>query len=159
MRCMCLGSCNWPGNLQNGPGVAGTGGCPLRGGGRRNPHRPIKLQMVGQHVFGQPGQHRQQAASLRHSATHPEPVEGLVTVREGNLFAPVANRQFDLVICSLPKFRGQPKSTFELSWRSPDVIDRFAQGLPAAMKPGGVALVLLTSHGDEARGHRVYALR
>jgi len=73
-----------------------------------------------------------------------------VTLHEGDLFAPVTGRQFDLVMCSLPKFRGQPKSAFELSWRSADVIDRFAAGLPRILKPDGTALVLLTSHGDEA---------
>lgn len=76
-------------------------------------------------------------------------LEDLVTVHEGDLFAPVTDRKFDLVTCSLPKFRGQPASEFELSWRSPDVIDRFAQCLPMALKPHGVALILLTSHGDE----------
>ena len=76
-------------------------------------------------------------------------LENLVTVHEGDLFAPVAEQKFDLVTCSLPKFRGQPGSEFELSWRSPDVIDRFAQRLPGAIKPNGVAFVLLTSHGDE----------
>ncbi len=76
-------------------------------------------------------------------------LENLVTVHEGDLFAPVAEQKFDLVTCSLPKFRGQPGSAFELSWRSPDVIDRFAQRLPGAIKPHGVAFVLLTSHGDE----------
>ena len=76
-------------------------------------------------------------------------LEDFVTVHEGDLFAPVAERKFDLVTCSLPKFRGQPVSEFERSWRSPDVIDRFAQDLPGAIKPNGVAFVLLTSHGDE----------
>ena len=76
-------------------------------------------------------------------------LEDHVTVHEGDLFSPVPDQKFDLVTCSLPKFRGHPNSEFELSWRSPDVIDRFARGLPGVMKPNGIALVLLTSHGDE----------
>lgn len=72
-----------------------------------------------------------------------------VTVRQGDLFSPVAGQRFDLVMCSLPKFRGQPMSTFELGWKSTDVIDRFARELPNVLKADGVALVLLTSHGDE----------
>jgi hypothetical protein len=76
-------------------------------------------------------------------------VESQVSVHEGDLFAPVAGQKFDLVMCSLPKFRGTPGTPFELGWRSPDVIDRFASGLPDVLKRSGVALVLLTSHGDE----------
>ncbi len=75
---------------------------------------------------------------------------------QGDLFAPVADRKFDLVVASLPKFRGTPdtasgeswRNAFARSWRSPDVIDRFALGLPGILKPGGVAFFVLTSHGD-----------
>ena len=52
-------------------------------------------------------------------------------------------------MCSLPKFRGQPGTSFEVGWKSPDVIDRFAKELPGVLQPNGIALVLLTSHGDE----------
>lgn len=76
-------------------------------------------------------------------------VDDLVTVHHGDLFLPVSDQCFDLVLCSLPKFRGSPNSAFETGWRSPDVIDRFCAGLPAVLKPHGEALVLLTSHGDE----------
>ena len=71
-----------------------------------------------------------------------------VEVMSGDLFAPVEGRRFDVVLFSLPKFRGTPKSTFEQSWRSPDVIDRLAAELPAMLVPGGVAYFVLTSHGD-----------
>ncbi len=75
-------------------------------------------------------------------------VQDRVEVLAGDLFAPVAGRTFDLVVTSLPKFRGEPHTTFERSWRSPDIIDRFAAELPTVMKPDGMALVVLTSHGD-----------
>ncbi|MDB5393594.1 MAG: hypothetical protein JWM91_1100 [Rhodospirillales bacterium] len=79
-----------------------------------------------------------------------------VELLQGDLFAPVAGRTFDAVFASLPKFRGTPNTVFEQSWRgvfdqswrSLDVIDRFAEGLPAVLKPGGIALFVLTSHGD-----------
>jgi SAM-dependent methyltransferase len=71
-----------------------------------------------------------------------------VEVLQGDLFAPVEGRRFDLVLFSLPKFRGTPTTTFEQSWRSPDVIDRLAAGLPSILAPGGVAYFVLTSHGD-----------
>lgn len=75
-------------------------------------------------------------------------VEDRVQVLAGDLFAPINGQSFDLVLFSLPKFRGVPASTFERSWRSPDVIDRFTAGLPAVLKEGGVAYFVLTSHGD-----------
>ncbi|MDG3439506.1 methyltransferase [Nitrospirillum amazonense] len=71
-----------------------------------------------------------------------------VELHQGDLFAPVAGRTFDVVLFSLPKFRGTPTTTFEQSWRSPDVIDRLAAELPAMLNPGGRAYFVLTSHGD-----------
>lgn len=72
-----------------------------------------------------------------------------VEIRQGDLFAPVAGERFDLVLCSLPKFRGQPDGLFDQSWRGQDVIERFAAGLPDMLTPTGAALVLLTTHGDD----------
>jgi methylase of polypeptide subunit release factors len=68
----------------------------------------------------------------------------------GDLLAPVAGRQFDRVVFSLPKFRGSPLNHFDQSWRSEDVIDRLAAGLPAVLKPDGIAFFVLTSHGDNS---------
>ena len=76
-------------------------------------------------------------------------VDDLIDVREGDLFAPVQGERFDLVLCSLPKFRGSPESRFEIGWRSQDVIERFAQGLPEVLAERGLGLVLLTTHGDD----------
>lgn len=67
----------------------------------------------------------------------------------GDLFEPVAGRQYDLITFSPPSFRGKPTSRFDLCWRSTDVFERFAAALPAALKDDGVAYVLQTSHGDE----------
>lgn len=71
-----------------------------------------------------------------------------IEVHLGDLFAPVAGRKFDVVLFSLPKFRGKPKNTFEITWRSPDVIDRLCAGLPDMLAEGGAAYFVLTSHGD-----------
>jgi SAM-dependent methyltransferase len=71
-----------------------------------------------------------------------------VAVLLGDLFAPVSGRTFDVILFSLPKFRGKPKSTFEITWRSPDIIDRLCAGLPAMLAPGGRAFFVLTNHGD-----------
>jgi HemK-related putative methylase len=77
-------------------------------------------------------------------------LEQRVEIRHGDLFAPVAGERFDLVLWNPPFFRGQPRSRFDLAWRSTDVMERFAAGLPAALAPGGVALVLLSTDGDAA---------
>ena len=71
-----------------------------------------------------------------------------IEVREGDLFAPVAGESFDLVLFNPPFFRGVPKSRLDLAWRGTDVLERFAAGLPAALAPGGVALLLLSTDGD-----------
>lgn len=75
-------------------------------------------------------------------------LEDRIEVREGDLFTPVAGESFDLVLFNPPFFRGAPKSRFDLAWRGTDVLERFADGLPAALAPGGVALLLLSTDGD-----------
>jgi len=89
-----------------------------------------------------------EAVSCAHANAILNHVQDRVEVLAGDLFAPVSGRTFDLVVTSLPKFRGEPNTTFERSWRNPDIIDRFAAGLPNVLKPDGMALVVLTSHGD-----------
>jgi methylase of polypeptide subunit release factors len=73
-----------------------------------------------------------------------------IEIRQGDLFAPVADQRFDLILFNPPFFRGEPKGNFELAWRATDVLERFAAGLPAALAPGGRALVLLSTDGDTA---------
>ncbi|HKH46525.1 MAG TPA: methyltransferase [Thermoanaerobaculia bacterium] len=75
-------------------------------------------------------------------------LEDRIEVREGDLFTPVAGESFDLILFNPPFFRGVPKSRFDLAWRGTDVLERFAAGLPAALAPGGVALLLLSTDGD-----------
>ncbi|HYM19233.1 MAG TPA: methyltransferase [Micropepsaceae bacterium] len=75
-------------------------------------------------------------------------LEDKIRVVEGDLFARVAGLSFDLVVFNLPFFRGIPHRPFERAWKSPDVIERCALGLPGALKPDGVALFVLSSHGE-----------
>jgi methylase of polypeptide subunit release factors len=75
-------------------------------------------------------------------------LEDRIDVREGDLFAPVEGRQFDLVLFNPPFFRGAPKNRLDAAWRGDDVLERFAAGLPAALKPEGRALIVLSTHGD-----------
>jgi HemK-related putative methylase len=77
-------------------------------------------------------------------------VEDRLTVYEGDLFAPVAGRTFDLVLFNPPYFRGPPRSPLDRAFRATDVIERFAAGLTAALAPGGQALLVLSTNGEQA---------
>jgi release factor glutamine methyltransferase len=70
-----------------------------------------------------------------------------VQVRHGDLFAPVAAERFDLILFNPPFLRGAPSDDRDRAWRSSDVAERFAAGVAVHLKPGGTALVLLSSFG------------
>jgi len=78
-------------------------------------------------------------------------LEERIEVRLGDLFAPVAGERFDLVLFNPPFFRGTPRGALDAAWRSLDVIERFAAGLPAALAPEGRAVLLLSSAGGADR--------
>lgn len=75
-------------------------------------------------------------------------LEDRIEVRQGDLFGPVEGERFDLILFNPPFFRGEPKGLFDLAWRSPDVMERFAAGLPEALSDEGRALILLSTDGD-----------
>ncbi len=76
-------------------------------------------------------------------------LEDRIEVHEGDLFAPVGARRFDLVVFNPPFFRGRPNGKFGLSWRSFDVLPRFARGLAGRLNAGGRAIVIWSSHEPE----------
>jgi release factor glutamine methyltransferase len=90
-------------------------------------------------------------------------LENRIEVRHGDLFDPVAGERFDLVLFNPPFVIGEPRNDRERAWFSTDVAERFAAGLDRHLKPGGVALLLLSTYGDAAaflaplleRGHRI----
>jgi release factor glutamine methyltransferase len=84
-------------------------------------------------------------------------LEERIEVRQGDLFAAVAGERFDLVLFNPPFFRGEPSGPLDAAWRSQDVIERFAAGLPAALAPGGQALLLLSSAGGADRALAAHA--
>jgi len=75
-------------------------------------------------------------------------LEHKIDVRHGDLFAPVAGERFDLVLFNPPFLLGTPRDDRDRAWRSNDVPERFAAGLGKHLKPGGFALLLLSSFGD-----------
>ena len=75
-------------------------------------------------------------------------VEHRIEVRHGDLFAPVAGERFDLILFNPPFLRGTPRDDRDRAWRSPDIAERFAAGLGDHLKPGGAALLLLSTFGE-----------
>ena len=78
-------------------------------------------------------------------------VEDRVIVREGDLFEPVNGERFDRILFNPPYFRGTPRNLLDLAWRSEDVVERFARQLSQHLTENGMALVILSSDGEEAR--------
>jgi HemK-related putative methylase len=77
-------------------------------------------------------------------------VEQRLEVRHGDLFAPVTGERFDLILFNPPFLRGTPRDDRDRAWRSNDVAERFAAGLADHLKPGGSALVVLSTFGGAA---------
>jgi release factor glutamine methyltransferase len=75
-------------------------------------------------------------------------VEHKTDVRRGDLFEPVFGERFDVILFNPPFVRADPRDDRDRAWRSNDVAARFAAGLGAHLKPGGCALVLLSTFGD-----------
>jgi HemK-related putative methylase len=75
-------------------------------------------------------------------------LEHSIEVVQGDLFAPLQQRQFDVVLFNPPFIHGTPRTDADRAWRSTDVAERFAMGLAAHLKPAGFALVVLSTYGD-----------
>ncbi len=74
-------------------------------------------------------------------------VEAQVEAREGDLFGPVEDDKFDLVIFNPPFFLGQPQNALDYAWRGETVFERFATGLRERLRVGGSAWILLSTDG------------
>jgi HemK-related putative methylase len=75
-------------------------------------------------------------------------LENRIDIRHGDLFTPLADARFDLVLFNPPFLLGVPKDDRDAAWRSSDAARRFAAGLGDHLEPGGAALLLLSSFGD-----------
>jgi release factor glutamine methyltransferase len=75
-------------------------------------------------------------------------LESRVDIRHGDLFEPVAEERFDLVLFNPPFLLGEPQDERDATWRSSDVAVRFARQLDAHLTPEGEALLLLSSFGN-----------
>jgi HemK-related putative methylase len=74
-------------------------------------------------------------------------VEDRVEVLEGDLFAPLGGRRFDVILFNPPFLQGEPRDDADRAWRSTNVAERFAAQLREHLTPSGHALVLLSSFG------------
>jgi methylase of polypeptide subunit release factors len=75
-------------------------------------------------------------------------LEERIEARQGDLFAPVSDERFDLVLFNPPFFRGEPADDLDRAWRGTDVLERFAAGLGTVLKPAGEALLVLSTDGE-----------
>jgi HemK-related putative methylase len=73
-----------------------------------------------------------------------------IDIRQGDLFAPVADERFNVILFNPPYYRGAPRDALDHAWRSTDIPERFAAQLASQLAPGGYALVVLSSDGDAA---------
>jgi len=71
-----------------------------------------------------------------------------VDAREGDLFAPVQDDRFDVVLFNPPYYRGVPRNALDHAWRSPDLVERFSAELAAHLTEAGRALLVLSSDGE-----------
>ncbi len=91
--------------------------------------------------------HRREPARPRADPVQPRPQRRHgVEVREGSLFEPVAGERFDLVATN-PPFVISPATSERLVYRDSglpgdEVVERIVRGVPAHLRPGGVAQVL-----------------
>jgi HemK-related putative methylase len=78
-------------------------------------------------------------------------LEHTIEVLQGDLFAPVKGRRFDVVLFNPPFIHGLPRNDADRAWRSTDVAERFAAGLSEHLRPTGFALLVLSTYGAPAR--------
>jgi HemK-related putative methylase len=77
-------------------------------------------------------------------------LEHKIELRHGDLFGPVPQERFDLVLFNPPFLLGTAQDDRDRAWRSNDIAERFAADLGGHLKPGGSALLLLSTFGDAA---------
>lgn len=74
--------------------------------------------------------------------------EDKIEVRFGDLFEPIKNQRFDLILFNPPFYFGQPKDNLDMAWRGEGIFERFANGLQSHLTPSGCALVVLSTDGE-----------
>lgn len=78
-------------------------------------------------------------------------VENRIDLGLGDLFEPVAERRFDLILCNPPYLTGTPETELDHALLAGNFPERFARGLPDHLDDGGRALVILSDLGEQRR--------
>lgn len=74
-------------------------------------------------------------------------LEDHIEVYYGDLFEPVANQKFDVILFNPPFYRGQARDNLDQAWRGEDIFERFSSQLRDMLKPDGQAVLVLSSLG------------
>ena len=74
--------------------------------------------------------------------------EDRVRICQSDLFAALADQQFDVILFNPPYFRGQPADHLDHAWRSVDVPERFAAELPRYLRQDGFVLLVIATKVD-----------
>lgn len=77
--------------------------------------------------------------------------ENKVEVRIGDMFEPVKNQRFNLILFNPPFYLGQPRNNLDMAWRGEEIFERFAKELKDYLVPSGCALVVLSTDGEGLR--------
>jgi len=78
---------------------------------------------------------------------------------QGDLFEPVQDERFDIVLFNPPFLVGVPKDDRDAAWRGRDIPQRFAEHLADHLTPGGMALLLLSTFGDASAAFETELVR
>jgi len=76
-------------------------------------------------------------------------VDCCIDIREGDLFDPVKTESFDVITFNPPFLPGIPTTRIDQAFYSTGMAERFASELTNHLKPNGIALLILSSLGDE----------
>jgi release factor glutamine methyltransferase len=76
--------------------------------------------------------------------------EDKIEARLGDLFEPVKDQRFDLILFNPPFYRGKPKDSLDLAWRGENIFERFAAGLKNHLTSSGRALLVFSTDGEYA---------
>ena len=75
-------------------------------------------------------------------------MSGRVEVRQGDLFDPVGEDRFDVVLFNPPYFDGEPRNWAESAWRASGLRERFVAQRRDHLTTRGYVLLVLSSHGE-----------
>ncbi len=74
--------------------------------------------------------------------------EDKIEARFGDLFEPVKDQRFDLILFNPPFYRGEPKDNLDMAWRGEKIFERFAAQLKDYLTPSGFAFIVFSTDGD-----------